>query len=651
MGIDFFEQQDSARRQTTRLIVMTVLAVIFIVIAVYAAVTGILLAESGSGPSGAAQVIDGGRFALVATLVLLVIASGSLYKVAMLSQGGEGIALMLGGRLVDPNTTDLSERKLLNVVEEMAIASGIPVPPVYLLDHEPGINAFAAGFSPTDAVIGVNQGTIQHLTRDQLQGVIGHEFSHILNGDMRLNLRLIGLIHGILVIALIGQLIIRLTPNSRISVRSDSKDSSAGTELAIFLGGLALIMIGSLGVLLGRIIKCAISRQREYLADASAVQFTRNPMGLADALKKIGGLKEGSKFESPNAEQACHMFFGQGVLSFNRLLATHPPLSARIQRLDPSFHGEFAEVRSDEQVDDSAELQVGLAARASESPANHGPQAFGASAVIDSIGNPTLRHVEYANTFLEALPPLLDSAIRDPFASRAVIYALLIDKDPEIRRQQLAGLQEKSLPDTAGLVLKLLPSVAALGEPARVPLADLAFPALRMLTQPQYRRFRADLEDLIKADHRVTLFEYTLKRMVIRNLDQIHSPHPPLEIQYRDFERVRDEAIVLLGTLARLGHSSPIEIEKAFEVGVSRLPKNPRGSGKTYIPIEESCTMVDIDRALERLARSTPTIKKQVLDACAAAIASDGQLTQGEGELLRAIADSLECPMPPLLGS
>ena len=651
MGIDFFEQQDSARRQTAWLIVLTVLAVIFIIIAVYAAVTGVLLIEGGSGTPSFTTIVDGGRLALVATLVLLVITSGSLYKVAVLSQGGEGIALMLGGRPVDPSTTDPSERKLLNVVEEMAIASGIPVPPVFLLDHEPGINAFAAGFSPSDAVIGVNQGTIQHLTRDELQGVIGHEFSHILNGDMRLNLRLIGLVHGILLLSLLGQLIIRFTPGRNRRSNSDGNGNTGNSEVAIFLVGLALVLIGSLGVLLGRMIKCAISRQREFLADASAVQFTRNPMGLAGALKKIGGLSEGSRIQSPNAEQACHMFFGQGVMSFNQLLATHPPLLARIQRLDPSFQGEVIEVRSDEQVDDSAELELGLASRAASAATSPQSTSRSATSAVDSIGKPTAGHVEYAVKLLGELPPEIDAAVRDPFSARALIYALLLDNDPKIRELQIRGLDNESLPGTAALVLKLAPAVASLGEAARVPLVDLSFPALRMLTIAQYRRFRIDLEDLIKADQRVTLFEYTLKRMVIRNLDQFHKPEPPVEIRYRVFEAVRDEAIILVGTLARLGHTVPNEIIKAYREGVKRFPKDRQGSAIPSLPPEEACSIVAIDRALDRLARSSPMVKKQVIEACASAIASDGMVTTGEGELLRAIADSLDCPMPPLLGS
>ncbi len=282
-------------------------------------------------------------FIVTSGSVLLVITIGSLYKMTMLSGGGESVALALGGRKVPANTRDLAERILLNVVEEMALASGTPVPPVYIMDDEEGINAFAAGTTPQNAVIGITRGAILTLKRDELQGVIAHEFSHILNGDMRLNIRLMGLLHGILVLALIGYMVLRIVGNSpgRVSTRRSSDDNkgAGGLILAILAAGVALLIIGYVGVFFAHLIKSAVSRQREFLADASAVQFTRNPSGIADALKKIGGWSKSSKITSPRAEESSHMFFGSAMmLSF---FATHPPLAQRIQRIDPNFKGNF----------------------------------------------------------------------------------------------------------------------------------------------------------------------------------------------------------------------------------------------------------------------------------------------------------------------
>ena len=217
----------------------------------------------------------------------------------------------------------------------MAIASGTPTPPVYMMQEEPGINAFAAGFTPSDAVVGVTRGCVGQLSRDELQGVIGHEFSHILNGDMRLNIRLMGVLFGILVVGLIGSILLRSSLyGSALQSRSSRGNS---TQVLLIIGGV-LMLVGFIGTLVGNLIKASVSRQREFLADASAVQFTRNPSGIAGALKKIGGFEAGSEMMNPHAPESSHMFFGRAVSSgFNSLFATHPPLEERIARLDSSW--------------------------------------------------------------------------------------------------------------------------------------------------------------------------------------------------------------------------------------------------------------------------------------------------------------------------
>ena len=346
MATDFFDRQDHARRQTRRLVVMFALAVVVIVMAVYfvaVAVTGVVGEEPFlrlDTPYPDALWWHPLLFLWVALGTLLVIAVGSLYKISELAAGGEVVALMLGGRAVNPQTTDLAERRLLNVVEEMALASGVPVPPVYVLDREPGINAFAAGHQPGNAVVAVSAGCLRCLTREELQGVMGHEFSHILNGDMRLNLRLIGAVNGILVLAIVGYYILRSAGEVR---SSDSK--SAGGAAGIALLGVVLLILGYIGVFFGNLIKSAISRQREFLADFSSVQFTRNPAGISGALKKIGGLGAGSRIRDSHAHEISHMFFGDAFAgSFFNLFATHPPLVTRIKAIEPDFDGRFPEV-------------------------------------------------------------------------------------------------------------------------------------------------------------------------------------------------------------------------------------------------------------------------------------------------------------------
>src|SRR5471032_3060906 len=278
-------------------------------------------------------------FLAVALGTIAIILIGSSYKTMALAAGGSAVSEMMGGRLVKPNSTDPDERKLLNVVEEMAIASGVPVPQVYVMDDEDGINAFAAGHKPGDATVTVTRGCMKILSRDELQGVIVHEFSHILNGDMRLNLRLMGTIFGILCLAIIGRILLQ---TARGGGRSRGQN-----PLPIL--GLALLIIGYIGVFFGRLIQAAVSRQREFLADASSVQFTRNPNGITGALKKIGGLGEnGSRLAHAHSEEVSHMFFSNGISeAFIGLLETHPPLPGRIRVFDPNFDGKFPYVRYD----------------------------------------------------------------------------------------------------------------------------------------------------------------------------------------------------------------------------------------------------------------------------------------------------------------
>src|SRR5208282_3509511 len=412
--MDFFAQQDKTRRKTKLLVFYFALAVAALIVAVYFAslviFTGAQSHYHRHGEEPQFALWNPQLFLGVAAGVLTVILIGSGYKTIALAQGGSVVSEMMGGRPVNPNTTDPDERKLLNVVEEMAIASGVPVPQVYVMDTEDGINAFAAGHKPGDATITVTRGCMKLLSRDELQGVIGHEFSHILNGDMRLNLRLMGIIFGILCLAVIG----------RVHLYTRSRSSKDKNPLPLL--GLVLIIIGWVGVFFGRLIQAAVSRQREFLADASSVQFTRNPAGLAGALKKIGGLSYGSKLEAAHANEASHMFFGNGMgESFFHLMDTHPPLAERIRAIDPSFDGGFPPVSI-------AEPEV-IARRVAPPPlrppipfpfpgtpraqgglAGLAPPVIAAQAVMADAGTPTLAHLRYAEGLRVAIPESLRAA-------------------------------------------------------------------------------------------------------------------------------------------------------------------------------------------------------------------------------------------------
>src|SRR5262249_17608776 len=435
-----------------------------------------------------------------------------------------------------PETTDPDERKILNVVEEMAIASGTPVPPVYLLEREDGINAFAAGFTPGDAVIGVTRGCIRQLTRDELQGVIAHEFSHILNGDMRLDIRLIGVLYGILLISMTGWIIFRSTSDTYRYQYADRRDDERrGVNLWPLLG-LGLYILGYVGVFFGNLIKAAVSRQREFLADASAVQFTRNPDGIAGALKKIGPLEQGSRVAAPEAQEASHLFSGAAVGHLLSPFATHPPLVERIRRIDPSFDGDFSRVR------------LGTAGRIppeSPAPATLRPQVrpgrgvfrFNPREVVNHVGTIEPRQLAYASAVLTSLPDPLKAFAYQPFGAQAVVLALLVDRDSDaMRAAQLERLGPYIEPALRDEVEEVLPLVQSLAPELRLPLVSMAVPALRRLSRDQFEAFAAGVRDLIRADNQVSLYEYALQRILSRHLLGRRGIGPPSGLPSRSAE-------------------------------------------------------------------------------------------------------------------
>lgn len=649
--MDFFGSQDAARRKTGMLVAYFCIAVVLMILTLYAVavlVVNSANSHNGKSPNGA-RLWHPEVFLIVTGGTVAVITIGSVYKTSQLSAGGAAVADQLGGRMLHGNSRDPLERRLLNVVEEMALAAGTPVPPVYVLDNEPGINAFAAGFTPSDAVIGVNRGTIEHLSRDELQGVIAHEFSHILNGDMRLNLRLMGLLHGILLIAIIGYYVLR-SGGFRGGGR---RGKGAGQVLLI---GLAMLVIGYGGVFVARLIKAAVSRQREYLADASAVQFTRDPNGIAGALKKIGALSVGSRMETPEAESASHLFFGSFRSSFLQPLSTHPPLVGRIQRLDANFDGDFSAIKPTvksnppqrPKSDPNAAfegLMRPLGGLAAMGMGGETRVPMDPVIVMAAVGTPTMEHVDYIHGLLERLPDTLRAALHDPFSCRAVVAALLLDSDTEIRARQLQIVHSKLGDLSHQEMIRFAPQVEAQGAAARLPLVEIAKNTLQDLSPSQYQTFREVVIELVKADNKVDLFEFALQRVLIRRLDQHFQGHKPLKVLYPAIGGVKNEVSDLISALSHLGHSDDAEVRSAFEQASAAFAVEKL----LVLRSRGECSLKRIGEALDKLSQSSVAVKKRVLNAATVSVIADGIVTTAEGELLRAIADSLDCPMPPLL--
>jgi Zn-dependent protease with chaperone function len=643
MAIDFFQQQDTARRKTSLLVVYFVLAILALIALVY----GLLLALDLYGTGELVPLWQPELLLVVAAGVGVVVGGASVFKVAQLASGGQAVALMMGGAEVPGTTRDARERRLLNIVEEMAIAAGVPVPPVYILD-EPGINAFAAGYAPGDAVVAVSQGCLQYLTRDELQGVVAHEFSHVLNGDMRLNIRLIGLIFGIIALSIIGRILMFSAGRGS----SNRRDAQGGMVML----GVGLFVLGLVGAFFGRLIQSAVSRQRECLADASAVQFTRNPHGIAGALKKIGGLKEGSRVENPRADEVGHMFFAnafrQGITG---LLATHPPLDDRIRRIDPTFNGEYPEVRP--VGVDPAELKgprLGRVPPLGGLPTLPGlPQVplpvlgLAGEQAASRVGHVTPKEIRYAEAVHADFPAELRDAAQEPFSARALVYALLLDPRADLRDAQLSRLKSGAEGPDFAETLRLAAPVQAVPDALRLPLLDLAMPALRQMSPRQHQAFRAQVEELINADQRLSLFEYTLGCVLHRHLDAQflpnRQPRGPLKTSP---QKLAPAAAKVLSLLAWEGQDEPDRAAGAFATGM----RSYVGGDHTHrLPPREQCSLAEFDAALQLLNRSAPAIKRRAIVACAACILADRQVTVRESELLRAICDTLDCPLPPLV--
>ncbi|MBN1688424.1 MAG: M48 family metallopeptidase [Candidatus Omnitrophica bacterium] len=655
--MNFFEHQAIARRNTKLLILFYVLAVVSIIVLVYLALVFcvFLMASSQSGQSSyyaqrVPQIVwwSPEMFTAVAVSVLVLIAIGTLYKIATLSGGGAVVAALLGGVRVQPNTQDPDERKLLNVVEEMAIASGTSVPPVYILPLEYGINAFAAGFSTQDAVIGVTKGAMKILNRDELQGVIAHEFSHIMNGDMRLNLRLMGVLHGILVLALLGQGLLRSMGATRY--RSSSRGGGGAIAFA-FLMGLSLVVIGYVGVFFGRLIKSAVARQREFLADASAVQFTRIPDGLAGALKKIGGLMDGSRISHPKAEQLSHFYFANGLNKTHvDIMATHPPLPERIKKLDPGFDGTYPKVKALEVEYKVPVYNEGkfLYSGDKKKPARQDfqPSQMTPDKITQQVGRVNTAHLVYAAALLGEMPDVVLDNARDPVGARAVIYALLIDrKNPEVAQKQKNYLFANGNYHVYQTVLKILDAVANLDITKRLPIVEMALPAIREISDVQYAMFRKNIEILIMADEKIEDFEFALKEVVFHHLDAAFGKMKPPETKVSNLRYAWQACVELLSFLACVGCEDPRKAELVFRDALKILG----GDRPAQFLTREMIRHDRLEEHLDLLATASPEIKEKFIQAAATAVQHDGVVTPEEADIVRAFADVLNCPIPPFI--
>ena len=649
--MNFFKRQAEAKRYTVLLLGYLLLAVALIVLTVNMVVYVALVMGDVLSPN-LAHWLEQPWWILISLGTVAVVLIGSLVRYLKLRGGGEAVAEMMGARRLRMDTRDFNERRFINVVEEMSIASGTPVPDLFVMDEEQGINAFVAGYSPGQAVMVVTRGALENLDRNELQGVVAHEFSHILNGDMRLNVRLMAILAGILTLGVIGRLMMRSLRGGRVS-SSGSGRGGQGQAAAFFIG-LALFLIGYIGLFFGRLIKAAVSRQREFLADASSVQFTRNPDGIAGALWKIRQHANGSLLVTDRAEETSHMCFGQNMrFSLRGLLATHPPVDERIKRIDPHFRAKRAAegFKSEAQkpatgTDPAAGLAAGFAPTGAGAGLAAGPGPPAApvdpSEVARSVGNPAPAHMDYAQRLYRAIPVTLLDGVHEPETAPWVVYAILLGEvEDERLKVALALVKHKTGVDRSDLLETLARDLERLDVRFRLPLVDMAIPSLRRMPVEERRRFIDVCEKLVQIDRRVTSFELVL--MVLVRKFVLDVSDQKAREKYRSYDAVMPEIRILLTFVARSGTGNQPGMEKVF----TRVMRT--FSRASVIPADESdCRYEILIGVLEKLAALSPLLKESLLAACADCVMHDGRISKDEAELLRAISESLDCPMPPL---
>lgn len=635
----FYENQQEARRKTGLLAFYFALAVILIVLAVdivlFVADRYLVVSSDVVGPThtfslaafaGLPDWLASPRGLIASAITALILVLGSAIKTLQLGKGGDKVAIMAGGTWVDLNTQHPQERQLLNVVEEMAIASGIKPPRVYLLRQEAGINAFVAGLTPNESALAVTQGALDQLTRDELQGVIGHEFSHILNSDMRINVRMIGMLAGILMIGQIGRVL--METRSRTVSTSNKKGSNP-----LPLIGAALWLIGSIGLFFGQLIQAALSRQREFLADASSVQFTRNPLGIGGALLKIRDASQHSYLLSRHAANISHMCFGEVMTHrFNALFATHPPLDERIRAIDPSLEKHLQRAKATPSTPPTTQASAGT---------GHGASGFApvtSAGLKASVGQLTTPNIQLGQRIHHNIPDDLLAAAHTADQAPLLLYALVLAAP-----QQDAAVNQALKAQFAPVLLAKLVAyrklIMAMPLSLRLPLFDLSMPTLQHLPAPAKTDILSQLHAVIGADKCYTLSECAYYLLTEKYL----TPPTKSRALINSIHKVEAQVVVVFTALAHASRSSEALKRSHFERAMRCLG--------VAVPTAEFAALPDagtLSNAMRKLSALSPLLKQSLVENAVDMVVADQQIHLSEIELLRAFSEMLDCPMPPV---
>ncbi|MGE4349976.1 MAG: M48 family metallopeptidase [Candidatus Berkiella sp.] len=644
--MNFFEHQDKARRKSKILILYFVLALLIMIFAMNAAVYGILYYTSQQVPD-LRSLMNEPLWLYISLTLTIIIVSGSLFKMYALRGGGTSVANMVNARRILTDTSDFHEKRLIHIVEEMSIASGVPMPALYIMDKEMGINAFVAGITPKDTVLVVTKGSLENLNREELQAVIGHEFSHIFNGDMKINIRLMAILAGILLIGNVGSIVLRGAGHSSGSKRRDGK--GGGGVIIILLIALVMIIFGYLGLFLGRIIKAAVSRQRELLADACSVQYTRYPQGLASAFKRMLILEQGSKLKSSQAEEINHLCFGEAMsfTFFNSLFATHPPLDQRIKAIDPygkytllnntaqeeKLSGDVTGAKKTNLESVLAPIMYTMAATASTANTH-------AETMKNSIGNPSDAHFEHAKNIHNLLPEALLDRARNKEKVEYLYYGLILRryKNKTSIIEHLSKTLNKAELESIYEIYEMLKSLPL---ETLVPLFDISLPAFSENPLEKrnaiYNRIEA-LSQTLKP----SLFRFALLTLLGKQLTE--STRASDRPKYYSLDSVREEIATLFAFVTNYSYSDEAQRNEHFANIVNALLSEP--IEKPNIKVFKA---IQFRNVLEKLNKLTPELKEKIISSCVELVLSDNHVKIQEAEIIRVISGCLDSPMPPFI--
>ena len=684
MTTQFFERQETQRKYTGWLVGAFVAAMLLVVLVIN------LVVIFGLGASPA----EVWRHEPSVVVWITVIALGTMliaswHRSSQMREGGPAVARALGGVQVNANDGDLKRQRLVNIVEEMAIAARIRKPQVFVLPDEAGINAFAAGYSPDEAAVAVTQGALDAFDRDQLQAVIGHEFSHILNGDMKINMRLTAWIFGLCVIADVAR---------RFMNKRGGGKSAARIKLIAF----GVFLAGSAGAFAGRLLQAAVSRRREHLADASAVQFTRNPQALQSAFIVMAASASGTRLEHEHAIGVSHMFFAGSspawITKFNASwFATHPPLEERVRAIDarvtplkfrslvseerrkivartaaataaapaaePTAEGDVASESSKAlQFSPVAAMAAPLPATASRARAPAGAAAAPATSSADGDMHLTLEKPILAETLPtgvrmvagRALPPdvLRNRLSQDQQAAignfvarvessgiavQATFVATMLASEPAKWRTQLTRLAPllgiELFKETQAQVAR----VGELAPSSRLPLLVDLFSLLDNMQPADRKRLRAIARAFAPTVATGDMLRFSLTRMIEKRLAKAKDEAAPVPLHEQ-----APMVCELYAALAQCRFGAGKQGQNAYRAGLMGMLPPTKWAPYSEQPI----TPVALDAALAAVAQIHPTGRRSLSEGMARVIAVGGRLTVPQVDLLRGICMVVDCPVP-----